>query len=150
MECIYFFSNFNFNLLANNKTYYINKNSYCKLSNVEKNEKIIIKNLSGAIELLPQALKSCNFYNVWELNNKFFIELICTNFSNLKQKILTKNAEVFLYDTSVRIIYKEICISKNFIYSYPSYVIEINDNIFFLMIRIYLYLILIKIVFLIY
>ena len=130
---IYIFSKLFLNAKHQNQTYSINKNCTLKIENVKESENIEIycpqyKNQS--IFINPFTAKSCNFFNVWNLNSDIFIEIISTSFNNLIQKIHTQNCEVFLYQNSLRLIYENICYTYNYENLTTSFAIEKDNKIY--------------------
>jgi len=109
----------------------INKNSICKVSYARENDYVQIKNEENFINIDLKKISFNNFYRVWKTTQNIYVEILSTSFNNLKQKLKSKNFEVYIYETAIRVIYKEECTSHVYNSLDTSYMLE-DDNFLYL------------------
>ena len=132
MNNVYIFSRNNFVVEHKNKALLVNKNSTLKLTDIKDD---VVKFYSpsrpqNAYPLNLNNLQTCNYYRCNKFNNDFYVELIAASFDNLLQKFNTSSCEVYVYEETVRIIFKNKCYSYFFNYSNDTSIIEFEEKLY--------------------
>lgn len=131
MESIYIFTSENFLLVHRDKEYVINKNCVLKITNYKNDDFILIYNKASNHELKINLAcqTSTNYYNVYTCEQTKFIEILTTNYCNLLCKQSQPNAEAFVYENAVRLIFDGQCFCCGFVGDNESHLINSNGKI---------------------
>ena len=124
-----FFSLGNFKIKDDAGVCNINKNCYATTQNdsIEISDFLMPK---SCITVTTDLIKSCSLFKQGIIDNKKYIEIIHCGEIIIKNKINTKNAEIFIYENHILIIYNSQIFTYYFNYTSFAFVIEIEDNIY--------------------
>lgn len=133
MNKIYIFSFGNFFVEFNNQEYAINGNKYLELSCLKHYDFLKIyssKSYANKIEADLNNIESNNYFRVFTLNGNTFVEIVACNFLSLTQKILAGECEVFVYENSIRVIFKSVCYCFYFVSSMQNNAVFFNNILY--------------------
>lgn len=133
MKKVYVFSFEPFVVSLQNKIFNVNKNAHVELSGMQENDTIQIFQQNEPNKILtinPLKIKTNNFVRKNFCDNNLFLQIVATDFSNLIQKISIKDAEIFIYENSVRLIFQNSCYTHSYTNSFDCHAIKNDNNIY--------------------